>query len=275
MQTEKRAISKINTAKARRDFRHFLQDELALRCQRNSSYSLRSFAKLLDISPSALSALLNAKRPITHKMKERLGLNLGLSLSEIKNLKSNPHGNTKLGTDSIDGESFHQVTIDMFTIISEPYHYALLELTKTEGFSWESRWLAQRLKITVSEINIAIERLERVGLLERDNDGKLFDSTKGFSTDIREGLSSQAQRQFQKRSLEQAISAVQTIPFSERDNTSMTMAINAKDLPKAKQMIKEFRRRFCGQMEASSSLNEVYQLTISFIPLTTPNGGST
>jgi hypothetical protein len=270
---EQKSTSHPNSKRATQDFRLFLQDELASRCARNPNYSLRSFAKLLEVSPSALSALLSAKRPITHKMKERLGLKLGLNLSDLRKLRSHPHGNTKLNLDSTDKESFQQITIDSFTIISEPYHYALLELIKTKNFKWEPKWLAQRLQVTVSEVKIAIERLERVGLLDRDENGNLFDPTKGFSTDIREGLSSQAQRRFQQRSLEQAISAVQLVPVHLRDNTSMTMAINGKDLPKAKQMIKDFRRRFCSQLEANMSLNEVYQLTISFIPLTNPPGG--
>ena len=265
--------SHLETTKAKQDFRLFLQNELASRCSRNPNYSLRSFAKLLDVSPSALSALLSAKRPITHKMKERLGLKLGLSLPDLKKLKSKPHGNTKPNADSTDNESFQQITIDSFAVISEPYHYGLLELMKTEGFKWDPKWLAHRLKVTVSEINIAMERLERVGLLERDEKGKLYDPTTGFSTDIREGLSSHAQRRFQERSLEQAISAVQVVPVHLRDNTSMTMAMNAKDLPKAKRMIKEFRRQFCSQIESNPSLDEVYQLTISFVPLTNSPGG--
>ena len=270
MQTAKAQNLKFSgkSRKVPRDFRLYLQDELAERTSRNPNYSLRSFAKFLDISAAALSALLNGKRPITNNMKERIGLKLGLSLEDLKILKARPHGNTKLQTSPELETSFQQITIDTFAIISEPYHYALLELIKTDGFAWDRKWIAQRLKITVSEVNIAIERLERIGLLEKDESGNLFDTTKGFSTDLREGITSQAQRRFQERSLEHAISSVQTVPIEQRDNTSMTMAINKSDLPKAKAHIKEFRRRFCADLEASPNLDEVYQLTISFVPLT-------
>lgn len=252
---------------SRRDFRHYLQDELSSRCARNPNYSLRSFAKALSISPSALSALINGKRPITNNMKEKLGLKLGLSLEDIRQMIARPHGNSKNHDETIPPDLFRQITIDTFSIISEPHHYALLELMKTEGFRWDSKWIGKRLNKTVSEINIVIERLERVGLLERDHSGKLVDSTSGFSTDIRDGLSSQAQRRFQERSLEKSIEALRTVPIDRRDNTSMTMAINQNDLPQAKKMIKEFRRQFCRKLEMSPSLDEVYQLTISFIPL--------
>jgi uncharacterized protein (TIGR02147 family) len=271
MQTES-SRSRSIANKFKQDFRLFLQDELTSRCAKNPNYSLRSFAKALDVSPSALSAMLSGKRPITHRMKEKLGLKLGLALSDLKQLKSQPHGNSKQNSDSADVEGFQQLTIDRFAIISEPYHYALLELIKTQGFRWDMKWIAQRLKITASEAKIASERLERVGLLDRNSEGELIDSTKGFSTDIREGLSSPAQRRFQKRSLEQAIEAVERVPIEQRDNTSMTMAVDSRDLLQAKKMIKEFRRRFCSKLEAATRLDEVYQLTISFIPLTNAQG---
>lgn len=256
----------------RRDFRHFLQDELSSRCTRNPNYSLRSFAKALEVSPSALSAMMNEKRPITDKMKEKLGLRLGLSLEEIKKMISQPHGNSKLKDESLPADLFQQLTLDTFSVISEPHHYGLLELMKVQNFKWDPRWIAQRLNKTVSEIHIAIERLERIGLLERTDGGEFIDVTHGFSTDIREGLSSQAQRRFQERSLEQAIAAIQTVPVEFRDNTSMTLAINARDVDQAKKFIKDFRRKFCAKLESSPTLTEVYQLTISFVPLTNLTG---
>lgn len=264
--------NKLSPRLKRRDFRHFLQDELSARCARNSNYSLRSFAKSLSISPSALSAMIKGKRPITNKMKEKLGLKLGLSLEKIQNLLAQPHGNTKNGTETVESDLFQQITIDTFSVISELHHYALLELMKTTDFKWDSKWIAHRLGKTVSEINIAVERLERIGLLDKDDAGNLIDSTTGFSTDIREGLSTQAQRRFQEKSLERSIEAIRMVSIEDRDNTSMTMAINTKDLPQAKKMIKEFRRRFCGRLEENSQLNEVYQLTISFVPLSNLSG---
>jgi uncharacterized protein (TIGR02147 family) len=273
MEAQKSNSSKSKSNK-KRDFRFYLQDELAARCAKNPNYSLRSFAKMLSVSPSALSAMINGKRPITNKMKETLGLKLGLSFDEIQNLNSRPHGNSKTAAvEYLNGMSFQQVTIDQFAIISEPHYYALLELMKTQDFKWDRKWIAQRLKKTISEINFSIERLERVGLLERNADGTYQDGTDGFSSDIRDGLSSQAQRQFQQRSLEQAIEAINQVPVDNRDNTSMTMAINSKDIAKAKKFLKEFRRKFCADLESNPILNEVYQLTISFIPLTERPGG--
>jgi uncharacterized protein (TIGR02147 family) len=272
METENRKIKK-SIRSERQDFRMYLQDQLSARCSKNPRYSLRSFSKALNLSPSALSAMLSGKRPITNKMKNRLGLQLGLTLEEIVQMSAKPHGNSKQVTNTT-ANKFHQLTIDTFNIISEPHHYAILELMKTHDFKLDSKWISQRLNHSIVEINIAIERLERVGLIKKTEDGNFKDTTDGFTTDIQEGLSSQGQRRFQKKSLEHAASLIELVPIENRDNTSMTMAINKDDLPEAKRLIKQFRRNFSSKLESANHLDEVYQLTIAFMPLTNLNGGS-
>jgi transcriptional regulator with XRE-family HTH domain len=56
-----------------RDLKKVLRLTLDERRSRNTHYSLRSFAKSLSISSAALSEIMNGKRPITEKMKFRLG----------------------------------------------------------------------------------------------------------------------------------------------------------------------------------------------------------
>ena len=64
-------------------FRKKLQNELLLRLKKNSNYSIRAFAKALEIESSSLSQIINGKRPLTLKMCQRLGKRLGLSPDEI------------------------------------------------------------------------------------------------------------------------------------------------------------------------------------------------
>ena len=268
MQTETSSKEKIKNKTTLREFRSFLQDKLTERCSRNPNYSLRSFAKSLQISAAALSDMLNGKRPITEKMKMRLGLCLGLSIEELNHYKAKPHGNNKYLAESDPTVVYKPIAIDLFSVISEPYHYGLLELMKTKNFKWDIKWISDRLKITVSEVKIAIDRLQRVGLLEKNERGELVDTTNGFRSDLKEGFSSEGQRRSLIRSHELAIEAVRTLSVQVRDNTTMTMGINKNDLPKARKLIKEFRRRLCVELESHPTLDEVFQLNISFIPLT-------
>ncbi|MGE3975681.1 MAG: DUF4423 domain-containing protein, partial [Bdellovibrionales bacterium] len=66
-----------------------------------------------------------------------------------------------------------------------------------------------------------------------------------------------------------AIQALETVPMSQRDQSSMTMAIDTSLMDAAKEKIKNFRRELCDFFQKENNpRNAVYQLTISLCPLT-------
>lgn len=145
-------------------FRLFLQAELARRCSANAQYSLRSFALQLEINHSTLSQLLRGKRPVTCRTIERLGARLGLAESEIEKFVARE----RLTANDSSGVSrqIRQLTVDTVNLLSDGTHRAILELTRLADFQPDSRWIARVLNLTVDEVNIAISRLARLGLLE-------------------------------------------------------------------------------------------------------------
>jgi uncharacterized protein (TIGR02147 family) len=247
------------------DFRMRLQQELVERCSKNPMYSLRAFAKSLGIAPSALSAILNKKRPLTKKMVQRLAVNLGLSSKEIETFQK-LYINKK--TDEMLMTDFQQLALDTFAIIGDWYHYAILELIRLKNFDSDPKWMAQRLGITKSEVNFAIERLHRVGLLKviEKNGTRSYQS--GNATNINGHLTSGASKRLQKQLLEKSMRALEELPIEVRNHTSITVAINSKSLEEAKEKIKNFRRHLCAFFEQDKNPNEVYQLQISLYPLT-------
>ncbi len=63
-------------------FRLYLKDQLALRQGRNPRYSLRSFARFLEVDSSALSKMMNGKRALGPKMMQRMFLKLSSTYEE-------------------------------------------------------------------------------------------------------------------------------------------------------------------------------------------------
>ena len=70
------------------DFRVHLQNEFIDRCKKNPRYSLRAFARSLEIDSSSLSRLLNGKRMVSKTMHLVLGEKLGLAPHIIKYFRS-------------------------------------------------------------------------------------------------------------------------------------------------------------------------------------------
>jgi uncharacterized protein (TIGR02147 family) len=246
------------------DFRLFLQQELVKRCKLNPSYSLRAFAKMLQIEPSALSKLLNGKRTITPPMFKKLAHRLGLNPSECKRYES--HLKNDLQKD-IATPSYQQLTLDAFQVIADWYHYAILELTHVQGFVSNPKWVAKALGISVTEVNAALERLVRLEFLEITEDSKWVDRS-GSITTVGNEFTAVAFRKLQKQVLEKALVALEEIPMDLRDQTSMTMAIDSELLPEAKKRITDFRRKLCSFLQSGKKKDQVYQLGVSLYPLT-------
>lgn len=248
------------------DFRLLLQQELIERCRKNPKYSLRAFAQALGIVPSALSDMMNGKRTITKASIEKLGLALGMNLSEVQKYTQ--------GVIQKSTQDYQQLTMDTYAIIADWYHYAILELMKLKGFKKDLVWIARALNISKGEANAAFERLCRVGLIKVDKKGRWIDTSSGFSTNIEDSnLTSAANRKLQKQILEMSTKALETLSPKVRNHTSMTMAINPKKLPIAIEKIKEFRRELAEFLENDKDITEVYHLAISLFPASNTNFG--
>ncbi len=79
-------MEKLKAPKNLEQFRLSLQSELVRRMRVNPKYSLRAFARFLEIDPSSLSQYLRGRRKFTEKQVETLALKLGLSPLEISSI---------------------------------------------------------------------------------------------------------------------------------------------------------------------------------------------
>ncbi len=147
-QAQKRTSQQVQRAEvADLSFRALLQRELLSRCRNNPRYSLRAFARSLEVEPSSLSQIINWKRPLTTKMKERLGRALGLTRDQLAKIPSSERAQTGTSTE----QAIQKLAHDTFAVISDWYHYAILELTYIDGFKSDAGWIALRLGISKAQ----------------------------------------------------------------------------------------------------------------------------
>jgi uncharacterized protein (TIGR02147 family) len=243
------------------NFRLFLQEELVKRCRSNPLYSMRGFARDLDIDNSLLSKLLSGKRTIGKRLASKLIGKLELDVRTYKRLLN-------VSEDEEDVLSYEQLAIDSFAIISDWHHYAILELLRVENYKSDLKWIATSLGMSAIECRDSVERLIRVELVEQWEDGTLVDVSGGKSTNISNNMKHGALRKMQKQLLEKSIKCIDEISYEKRNNTSMTMAINTELLPEAVEEITKFRRNMGKLLSSGASKDEVYNLSIALCPLT-------
>jgi transcriptional regulator with XRE-family HTH domain len=241
-------------------FRLLLQSELARRCGRNPNYSLRAFAMHLNVDHSTLSQWLRGRRPIAARNIESIGELLGLEPDVIK-----AYVDHAVRSDAPNGMWY--LTPDTMSLVAEWYHFAILELTRLESFRPDTRWIARVLGISVDEVNVALQRLIRLDLLDMETASRWVDKSGDARVSIDTLRPEQVDEQ-QQQSHRLAASAFRGLPMTVRDHSSITMAINSANLPRAFELMARFRQQLAELLQEGPA-DDVYRIDCAVFPVTT------
>jgi uncharacterized protein (TIGR02147 family) len=229
-------------------FHHqLLKNSYLARAGRNPSYSLRAFARDLQLSPSHLSRILNCKKKLSLRRAIEIANLLDFSpetkrefLGSVTDflLKKTQRVPTGLAPDNLE---LFKIEVEQFKFLREWYHAAILEVISLEDFIPKYSWVAKQLGITPRQVLGAVSRLERLGLL-------IITPTEWKRTRrhfvISPQIASGAIRAYHTQMIEKGLIHLKTQPdesFEVRDVTGTTMAIDPKDFLEITRRIKNFR----------------------------------
>jgi uncharacterized protein (TIGR02147 family) len=249
------------------DIASLLRERLGAAMRRNPRFSLRSLAKQLSINHSTLSQVLRSKRRLSPRALETIGKRMGLGEETIRAYGQNSRKKSHSSEQPKKLRSYHY-DLDTFQFLSVWYHHAILELVDVEGFKPDSRWIARVLGIEVNDVNIAIQRLLRLGLLEMQAKDRWVDKS-GDAEFQSAALTEAACNQMHQQMHELAISAIQRVPSKHRVSRQMVVALASAKLPRLKILADEFLSGVRDLAAESGAKDDVYQMEISFFPVTT------
>ena len=228
---------------------------------RNPKYSLRAFAIHLGVSRTTLSDVLAGKRHLSTRNALKVAERLSLSPDQTKELIAEVRG---FGFFVSKPTSTEMLTDDVFRMIADWYHYAILSLTRLKSNRAEANWIASRLGITPLEARSAMLRLNRLGYIKIKN-GRLVRVIKALDTPVQ--LSTHALKKYQKQNLRLAEASIDRDGLEKRYVSSMVFATKPERVMKAKKMIKKFRDRLTQYLECENP-TDVYTLGIQVFPVT-------
>lgn len=259
------------------DYRSILKEEFARRAEQNQLYSLRAFARDLGMGSARLSEILSGKsglsRPTAEKIARRLKMNIRdteyfCTLVESEHARSRTQRELARQRLRDLSHAYEPLKQDVFRLVSDWYHLPLIEMTKLPGFRGDAGWIASALGISVADARGALERLQRLGLLEESEDGTLSASG-DFSTVVQDNdVPSVYVREFHRQISEQSQAALSSQDVSERDHSAVMFRFAAERMDEAKETVRRFRREFDRRFGGDESADEVYCLAIQFFRLT-------
>ncbi|MCX6123502.1 MAG: DUF4423 domain-containing protein [Proteobacteria bacterium] len=250
----------------------YLQNQFQHRADRNPKYSLRAFAKDIGIDAGQLSKTLAGKLLLSMKRAGLIVTHLNIDSEERELFLRSvaQEQSSQLVSQPNSARSRHEkfdeavLDYDRFLAMSDLTHFAVLELTFLDGFKSDPRWMARKLKIPVIEVEAAINRLIRLGVLSKTESG-YRKTQKNISSGYIE-FSSEALRALHRQVLKQAIESLSRDSHELRSNHSVTLAIDSSKLKIAREMTMKFLNELTQVLE-SGKQSKLYQISFNLFPL--------
>jgi len=257
------------------DYRSILREELAARCRQNPRYSLRAFARDLQLAPSRLCEVLSGKQGLSRRVAERVAKALDFAADETErfcDMVESQHARCQRDRETARirltrhamPEAAMQLQMDTFKAIADWYHFGILELILVDGFKSDAKWISRRLRITELEVQLALERLFRLGLVVRVGEDIKVNQAGGF---VPGDVPSDSIKRFHAQILAQAGDALVVQKLEEREFWAQITAIDRRQLPEAKKAIREFAHRFCNKLAEAEAKDGLYCLGIQLFEL--------
>lgn len=258
-------------------YHDLLSEEFTKRKSINSAYSLRSYARDLGISAPRLSQVMNRKQGLSleaaSSIVERLKLSddkklwfcSSVGALHARSSKERNEFRSKIQTYQRETKQFTEIEVEYFKVISDWYHFAILELTYTKDFQNDPVWIAERLGITEDEAVSAIARMKGLKLLSEEN-GTLKDVFQFLATS--NDIPSASIKKFHTQILKKATEALYEQEVHNREISSNIFSIRKEKLPEFKDRIRSFRRDLEKEASELKEKDSVYCLSIHFYELT-------
>ena len=257
------------------NYRGLLMDELKIRQKARVQFSATTFTSYIGLTRSHFNDIIKGRRGLSEAKAGYIAKRLLLSPYEEKFFISSivaEHGRTKnaraeaeAALAEISQQQVKILKLDLFTLVSEWQHFAILELMRFPDFRFEPKWIAKKLGIEADVAKLSMERLVKADLVTKTEQG--WKPHAGMLTTT-EDYPSAAIKSFHVQISGLARKALYEQPMDRREFTASIVAIDKKNLEIAKTKIRDFRSEMIQLLTGSSKKRDaLYCLALQFFPL--------
>jgi uncharacterized protein (TIGR02147 family) len=261
------------------DARVYVRQELELRKQRRPQYSLRAFARDLEMSASFLCEFLAGRQGLSKArslwIAEKIKLTeeqrahfwdlIEAKFGQSKDLKN--AASVRAAKRSKSESNY--LSLDRFRLMADWYHFVLLELVGLHKVSLSLEDMAQILAIPKAQVSEALLRLQSLGLLLVEHgDGAPIYRAANETTFVGGEVSERAVQLAHQQSLGWHADAVDRKDFSERENMTVSFAVAQSDWTALRKAIQDAMLSEINKFAANTKpKDQVVALTMQMVTL--------
>jgi uncharacterized protein (TIGR02147 family) len=267
------------------DYRHFLAD-LTKELKKLKLYSVRQFAFEADIrTPGYMKMIIDGKRNLTQKMIPGFCRALKIKAEKKTYFEKLVYYNhckdpdeKKLAFERLmdlrPHKEVYKLEEKQHRYFSNPYYACIQEMVALNDFKEDYEWIADRCfpQIRASQAKEAVESLLDLGLLTRNNSGKLRQTqniiqTERLDTKIAETYN------FHDAAINLARQALGRTKQDERNYLALMFPVSKSLYSKIIQETYKFHDHIIGLIENDEAeADEVHQMNIQLFPVTKKRG---
>lgn len=272
MKEQVSSLTKVETP----DYRDILENELFLRKQRNIRYSLRAFARDLNVSASHLSGVFSGSAELSVANSTEIATRLGFSPREIHYFV-----NAVRLTKTSDKREKRLIEAEMLAFVKMQKKTSKLSQKQYEPLaSWQNRLLlsaayisrfsgkiseiAAWLSMPVAAVESLYSSLADLGIIER-----IEGTVKPISTPpLPSDYLSHVQKNKENQQLNDAMGCLANLPSpTESSQQLIFVRINEKHIDEMQTFLVESLDEFVKKFEKDPAADEVYGLSFQFFPV--------
>ena len=252
---------------------YYLKNELIERLRRRPQYSLRAFARDLEISPSTLSEFLRGQTKISIQRINNLSKKIKLpeehqkhwidliqsKYSRVLSQKKNAELNIQMRKKS----SKKYIDLASYSLVANWESFAILEVFGL-GKKYSDSDIMKKFGISSARYSQTIENLNRLNLIRREKDRWIANEEDTF---VGENTRSEALRKFHKDILKKAYKAIGTQELDQRELRSTVFSFKKSDLPKIKAELNELWINLLSKYAYVPNRDAVYCLSMQLFDL--------
>lgn len=240
-------------------FRLLLNQEFSRISARNPKFSLRAFARKLEIAPGSLSTFLRGRE--TFALSETRAIEM-LAKTSIPRSERNK---LLVQMGKTPEQTRRKISAEAVPCLTDRLCLAVLAAHDLPGEFRSPRSISEKLGLPLPKVKEIITSLRKHKLLDKAPDGQLYRPEVFFSAG--DGPADSSIKTFHRESLQTARTGLDKVPVNERDFSSLTFVGNQAKLEFLQKEIRNLYLKASTLVDAGESNETVFQMCVQVFPV--------